>query len=84
MRLRTVALALVLALAALPSVAVASHDANHTSSDAIRENSTSMKNGIVETLATWIPFVILFTLLGVALAAIGIDWAGIMRRHGPR
>lgn len=52
--------------------------------DPTSENVTKLKNGIVETLATWIPFVILFTLLGLALAAIGIDWAGIMRRHGPR
>lgn len=52
--------------------------------DPTSENVTKLKNGIVETLATWIPFVILFVLLGLALAAIGIDWAGIMRRHGPR
>ncbi|MFA5860445.1 MAG: hypothetical protein WDA16_01995 [Candidatus Thermoplasmatota archaeon] len=52
--------------------------------DPTAENVTKLKNGIVETLATWIPFVILFILLGLALAAIGIDWTGMMRRHGPR
>lgn len=46
------------------------------------ENVTRLKDGILETLATWIPFVILFVLIGLALAAIGIDWGGLMRKHG--
>lgn len=47
----------------------------------VDENVTAMKNGIVSTLATWIPFVILFTLLGLALAALGINWGGLMARY---
>lgn len=47
----------------------------------VTENVTAMKNGIVSTLATWIPFVILFTLLGLALAALGINWGGLMARY---
>ena len=52
--------------------------------DPTSENVTRLKSGILETLATWIPFVILFVLIGLALAAIGIDWGGMMRRHGGR
>jgi hypothetical protein len=46
--------------------------AETASADAVSENVTKLKEGIVETLATWIPFVVLFTLLGLAMASIGI------------
>ncbi|MFA5860446.1 MAG: hypothetical protein WDA16_02000 [Candidatus Thermoplasmatota archaeon] len=41
--------------------------------DPTSENVTKLKEGIVETLATWIPFVILFVLIGLALSALGIN-----------
>lgn len=47
--------------------------------DPTSENVTKLKEGIVETLATWIPFVILFVLIGLALSALGIN---LFRRHG--
>ena len=46
--------------------------------DPTTENVTKLKEGIVETLATWIPFVILFVLIGLALSALGIN---LFRRH---
>jgi hypothetical protein len=42
----------------------------------VDENVTALKRDIVSTLATWIPFVVLFTLLGLAMAAIGIHLFG--------
>lgn len=47
--------------------------------DPTSENVTKLKEGIVEVLATWIPFVILFVLIGLALSALGIN---LFRRHG--
>lgn len=47
--------------------------------DPTSENVTKLKEGIVETLATWIPFVILFVLIGLALSALGIN---LFRRTG--
>lgn len=41
--------------------------------DPTSENVTKLKEGIVEVLATWIPFVILFVLIGLALSALGIN-----------
>lgn len=57
-----IALSLLLAVAA-PTAAA----------DPTAENVTKLKEGIVETLATWIPFVILFVLIGLALSALGIN-----------
>ncbi|MEA3200106.1 MAG: hypothetical protein QOE90_1534 [Thermoplasmata archaeon] len=42
----------------------------------VTENVTAMKDNIVNTLATWVPFVILFIMLGLALSAIGIRLFG--------
>lgn len=42
----------------------------------VDENVTALKRDIVSTLATWIPFVVLFTLLGLAMASIGIHLFG--------
>ena len=55
---------LALALVMAPATAAA---------DPTSENVTKLKEGIVEVLATWIPFVILFVLIGLALSAIGIN-----------
>lgn len=51
----------------------------NAAADPTSENVTKLKEGIVETLATWIPFVILFVLIGLALSALGIN---LFRRHG--
>ena len=40
--------------------------------DSVSENVTLLQNGIISTIATWVPFVVLFTLLGLAMSAIGI------------
>ena len=64
-RLATLAtLALIMVAVALTPTAAA---------DPTSENVTKLKEGIVEVLATWIPFVILFVLIGLALSALGIN-----------
>jgi hypothetical protein len=47
--------------------------AGTAAADPTAENVTKLKEGIVEVLATWIPFVILFVLIGLALSALGIN-----------
>ena len=47
--------------------------ATTAAADPTTENVTKLKEGIVEVLATWIPFVILFVLIGLALSALGIN-----------
>lgn len=42
----------------------------------IDQNITALKRDIISTIATWIPFVVLFSLLSVALAAIGLNLWG--------
>jgi hypothetical protein len=40
------------------------------------QNVTAMKASIIGTLATWVPFVLLFILLGCALSAVGLHLWG--------
>lgn len=64
------ALGIILCVTVISLAPLAAADAS------IDQNVTALKRDIISTIATWIPFVVLFSLLGVALAAIGLNLWG--------
>ncbi|HET6406068.1 MAG TPA: hypothetical protein VFH78_15615 [Candidatus Thermoplasmatota archaeon] len=79
--MKRAALPLLLVAASISAVLLApAATAEQTEDESIAENITRMKAGIIETIATWVPFVVLFTLLGVAMAAIGLNLYGRRER----